>query len=339
MGLEANTSTTYINGLVGTNPTTADPLSEGDNHLRLIKDVLQRSFPLITGAVTVSNSQINTSVFDLISATNNATANKLVRRDATGSFSATVVNANLIGNVIGDVQGDVYSGNGITKILDNGTDGTNAVFTGNATTATKAETIEIDAASGDQEHRMIFGEDNDESNAKEFLFKDSASNFTYNPLSNTLTAGTFSGLIALTNVSGLQAALDEKTTQAAALLAAWPIGSVYTSSSATSPSTLFGGNWEAFGAGRVMVGLDASDTDFDTVEETGGVKTHALTIAEMPAHSHTYTLENPSGTGSTGSENGNSSFSTPNTSTVGSGDAHTNVQPYITVYMFKRIAD
>ena len=335
MGLEANTSTTYINGLVGTNPTTADPLSEGDNHLRLIKDVLQRSFPAITGAVTVSQTEINTGIGEIYTATNTATANRLVKRDATGSFSATVVNANLIGNVIGDVQGDVYSGNGITKILDNGTDGTNAVFTGNATTATKAETIEIDAASGDQEHRMIFGENNDGSNAAESLYKDSEANFTYNPSTNALTAGSFVGAVALTNVTGLQAALDAKTT----LLAVWPIGSVYTSVSATSPSTLFGGNWEAFGAGRVMVGLDASDTDFDTVEETGGAKTHALTIAEMPAHSHTYTLENPSGTGSTGSATGASSFSTPNTSTVGSGAAHNNVQPYITVYMFKRIAD
>ena len=335
MGLEANTSTTYINGLVGTNPTTADPLSEGDNHLRLIKDVLQRSFPAITGAVTVSQTEINTGIGEIYTATNTATANRLVKRDATGSFSATVVNANLIGNVIGDVQGDVYSGNGITKILDNGTDGTNAVFTGNATTATKAETIEIDAASGDQEHRMIFGENNDGSNAAESLYKDSEANFTYNPSTNALTAGSFVGAVALTNVTGLQAALDAKTT----LLAVWPIGSVYTSVSATSPSTLFGGNWEAFGAGRVMVGLDASDTDFDTVEETGGAKTHALTIAEMPAHSHTYTLENPSGTGSTGSATGASSFSTPNTSTAGSGAAHNNVQPYITVYMFKRIAD
>ena len=335
MGLEANTSTTYINGLVGTNPTTADPLSEGDNHLRLIKDVLQRSFPAITGAVTVSQTEINTGIGEIYTATNTATANRLVKRDATGSFSATVVNANLIGNVIGDVQGDVYADNGITKILDNGTDGTNAVFNGNATNATKAETIEIDAASGDQEHRMIFGENNDGSNAAESLYKDSEANFTYNPSTNALTAGSFVGAVALTNVTGLQAALDAKTT----LLAVWPIGSVYTSVSATSPSTLFGGNWEAFGAGRVMVGLDASDTDFDTVEETGGAKTHALTIAEMPAHSHTYTLENPSGTGSTGSATGASSFSTPNTSTVGSGAAHNNVQPYITVYMFKRIAD
>jgi hypothetical protein len=335
MGLEANTSSTYINGLVGTNPTTADPLSEGDNHLRLIKDVLQRSFPAIVGAVTVSNAEINTGIGEIYSATNTATANKLVKRDATGSFSATVVNANLIGNVIGDVQGDVYAGNGITKILDNGTDGTNAVFNGNATTATKAEKIEIDAASGDQEHRMVFGENNDGSNAAESLYKDSLANFTYNPSTNALTAGSFVGAVALTNVTGLQAALDAKTT----LLAVWPVGSVYTSVSATSPSTLFGGNWEAFGAGRVMVGLDATDTDFDTVEETGGAKTHALTIAEMPAHSHTYTLENPSGTGSTGSATGASSFSTPNTSTVGSGAAHNNVQPYITVYMFKRIAD
>ena len=332
MGLEANTSGTYINGLVGTNPTTADPLSEGDNHLRLIKDVLQRSFPAITGAVTVSQTEINTGIGEVYTATNAATPSTLVKRAADGSFSATVINANLIGNHIGDVQGDVYAGNGITKILDNGTDGTDALFTGNATTALS---IEIDGASGDQEHRMIFGENNDGSNAPEYLYKDTASNFTYNPFTNTLTAGTFSGLIALTNVLGLQAALDAKTT----LLAVWPIGSVYTSISATSPSTLFGGNWEAFGAGRVMVGLDASDTDFDTVEETGGAKTHALSIAEMPAHSHTYTLENTRGSGSPGAEDGDSSFSTPNTSTVGSGDAHNNVQPYITVYMFKRIAD
>jgi hypothetical protein len=336
MGLEANTSSTYINGLVGTNPTTADPLSEGDNHLRLIKDVLKRTFPSVTGAVTVSNNQINNGIADTSTATNVATPSTLVKRDASGNFSATVITSNLIGNVVGQIQGDVYASNGTSVVVQNGTDGTDAIFTG---TATKAAAIEVDGVSADVEHRMVFGEDNDGINAPEYLYKDSAANFTYNPSTNALTAGSFVGAVALSNVTGLQSALDAKTTQAAALLAVYPIGSVYTSVVSTDPSTLFGGNWEAFGAGRVMVGLDSGDTDFDTVEETGGAKTHALSIAEMPAHSHTYTLENTRGTGSPGAGNGDSSFSTPNTSTVGSGGAHNNVQPYIVVYMFKRIAD
>jgi hypothetical protein len=332
MGLEANTSSTYINGLVGTNPTTADPLSEGDNHLRLIKDVLKRTFPSVTGAVTVSNNQINNGIADTSTATNVATPSTLVKRDASGNFSATVITSNFLGNLIGDMQGDIYASNGVNRILNNGTDGTDAIFTG---TASKASAIEVDGVSADVEHRMVFGEDNDGINAPEYLYKDSAANFTYNPFTNALTAGSFVGAVDLSNVTGLQSALDAKTT----LLAVWPIGSVYTSVVSTDPSTLFGGNWEAFGAGRVMVGLDSGDTDFDTVEETGGVKTHALTIAEMPAHSHTYTLENTRGTGSPGAADGDSSFSTPNTSTVGSGAAHTIVQPYIVVYMFKRIAD
>ena len=336
MGLEANTSSTYINGLVGTNPTTADPLSEGDNHLRLIKDVLKRTFPSVTGAVTVSNNQINNGIADTSTATNVATPSTLVKRDASGNFSATVITSNFVGNLIGDMQGDIYASNGVNRILNNGTDGTDAIFTG---TATKAAAIEVDGVSADVEHRMVFGEDNDGNNAPEYLYKDSAANFTYNPSTNALTAGSFVGAVALSNVTGLQSALDAKTTQAAALLAVYPIGSVYTSVVSTNPSTLFGGNWEAFGAGRVMVGLDSGDTDFDTVEETGGAKTHALSIAEMPAHSHTYTLENTRGTGSPGAGNGDSSFSTPNTSTVGSGGAHNIVQPYIVVYMFKRIAD
>lgn len=336
MGLEANTSSTYINGLVGTNPTTSDPLSEGDNHLRLIKDVLRRSFPAITGAVSVSHTEINTGIGLVYTATNAATPSSLVKRASDGSFAASVVNANVVGNVIGDVRGDLYADNGVSKILNNGTDGTDALFLG---TASKASAIEVDVASSDVEHRMVFGENNDGANAPEYLYKDSAANFTYNPSTNALTAGSFIGDVALANVTGLQAALDTKTTQAAALLAVYPVGSVYTSVVATNPSTLFGGNWEAFGAGRVMVGLDSGDTDFDTVEETGGAKTHQLTIAEMPAHSHTYTLENTRGSGSLGAEDGNSSFSSPNTSTVGGGDAHNNVQPYIVVYMFKRIAD
>jgi hypothetical protein len=122
------------------------------------------------------------------------------------------------------------------------------------------------------------------------------------------------------------------------LLKAYPIGSIYTSAVATSPSTYFGGTWVSFGAGKVLVGLDAADADFDTAEETGGSKTHTLTTSEMPAHTHTMTIENASGSGSSGSSDGSSSFSSVATSSTGAGAAHNNVQPYIVVYMWKRTA-
>ena len=74
------------------------------------------------------------------------------------------------------------------------------------------------------------------------------------------------------------------------------------------------------GLGGGTGGVDSPITlDYSHVHATGD---HALTIAEMPAHSHSYSLENTQGTGQAGAENGQSSFSTPNTSTVGGGNAH-----------------
>lgn len=66
------------------------------------------------------------------------------------------------------------------------------------------------------------------------------------------------------------------------LLAAYPVGSIYTSVNATSPDTLFGGVWERIG-GRFLLGADSTYT----VESTGGEAAHTLTAAEMPAHTHT----------------------------------------------------
>lgn len=68
----------------------------------------------------------------------------------------------------------------------------------------------------------------------------------------------------------------------------WPIGIVYKSVVATNPNTLLGfGTWVSFGSSRLTVGLDAGDPDFSVVQQTGGAKTHTLTQAELPAHSHT----------------------------------------------------
>lgn len=56
MSLETGT---YINSLVVTNPTSTDPKSEGDDHLRLLKSTIKNTFPNINAAVTVTDEEIN----------------------------------------------------------------------------------------------------------------------------------------------------------------------------------------------------------------------------------------------------------------------------------------
>ncbi len=56
-----------------------------------------------------------------------------------------------------------------------------------------------------------------------------------------------------------------------------PVGSLYFSTSSTSPASLFGGTWERYAQGRVMVSASDTDTDF-TVGKTGGSKTHELRV-------------------------------------------------------------
>ena len=131
----------------------------------------------------------------------------------------------------------------------------------------------------------------------------------------------------------------------------YPVGSIYLSVVSTNPATLFGiGTWVAFGTGRVLVGIDPGDADFDVVEETGGSKTVSRSTSS-------------SGTGATGS-GGDSATGMPNASAqvasgsgayvanelhshVGPAHTHTgpshrhtfsgnNVQPYIVCYMWKR---
>ena len=52
-------STTYIDGLVTTNPTGTDPRSQGDDHLRLIKDTIRATFPNVAGAMTATHTELN----------------------------------------------------------------------------------------------------------------------------------------------------------------------------------------------------------------------------------------------------------------------------------------
>ena len=143
--------------------------------------------------------------------------------------------------------------------------------------------------------------------------------------------------------SAIQTQIDTKTT----IASVYPVGSIYVNATnSTNPGTLLGfGTWVAFGAGRVMVGLDSSDGDFDSAEETGGEKNVSLTTSQLPSHSHSisYTQSGEGGVNvspnffagikfnSTGAQN-------HTTGSTGSGSGHNNVQPYIVVYMWKRTA-
>jgi len=146
-----------------------------------------------------------------------------------------------------------------------------------------------------------------------------------------------------------------------------PVGSIFTTvtnyaDSAAVVAAMGGTTWVRFGAGRALVGYDASDTDFDAAEETGGTKdavvpTHnhaASSIVTDPGHKHNVSLHYGN-VGVPGKVQGNESFFrgtdttsiqtafteiSVETTTTNSGESATgkNLQPYITVFMWKRTA-
>lgn len=156
----------------------------------------------------------------------------------------------------------------------------------------------------------------------------------------------------------------------------YPVGVIYISTLSTNPGTLLGfGTWTAFGAGKVLVGINGADTDFDVVEETGGAKTVTLATTDIASHLHSvdppnftsvaqsvdhnhagmyiYASQSNSGTSSGSRWSTNATLQTvgasaTHTHTVdidqfdsanaGSGNAHNNLMPYITTYFWKRTA-
>jgi hypothetical protein len=123
----------------------------------------------------------------------------------------------------------------------------------------------------------------------------------------------------------------------------WPVGSVYVSADAANPADKFGmGVWAAFGEGRVLVGFDATQTEFDALLETGGAKTVTLTEAQMPAHTHTLPVGATDDTSAPfdradAGTNAAGANATTTTGTTGGG-AHPNLPPYIVVRFWRRTA-
>ena len=109
-----------------------------------------------------------------------------------------------------------------------------------------------------------------------------------------------------------------------------------------------GQTWVQFAQGRTLVGQDATDTAFDGVTPTAyiGEKSHTLTKAEIPPHTHTEVRHNDHKTTSI-TQPGLNIYDATGYQTVDTGDgsldglqglAHNNVQPYEVVYYYKRTA-
>lgn len=137
----------------------------------------------------------------------------------------------------------------------------------------------------------------------------------------------------------------------------YPVGSVYISVNDANPSGFFGGEWESFGSGRCLVGVDKNQTEFSTVMKTGGNKnlqshTHSMNSAGSHIHKTDYgetiavgrwqweakissyaANDNQNGYRLRGM--GAAGDHTHTINSAGSGNAQ-NLQPYITVYMWRR---
>lgn len=114
----------------------------------------------------------------------------------------------------------------------------------------------------------------------------------------------------------------------------YQIGEFYLSSSSTSPAVIFGGTWE-----QIKDKFLLAAGDMFTAGSIGGEATHTLTIDEMPSHDHTTEGH------FTHYDSGSSSATllswakgTAKVQPTGGGEAHNNMPPYMTIYIWRRIA-
>ena len=128
-----------------------------------------------------------------------------------------------------------------------------------------------------------------------------------------------------TDSQSVEHALIHEANLSLVLQVVYPVGSIYISTNATNPATLFGfGTWSAFAEGRTLIGVGTSDQEF-TVGSTGGESEHALTSTEIPVHDTVMTA-----TTST-TEVAINSYSAD-------GAPHNNLPPYIVTYIWERTA-
>lgn len=124
----------------------------------------------------------------------------------------------------------------------------------------------------------------------------------------------------------------------------FPIGQIIIKGDNEDYSDWLGFSWERTAVGKVLVGLDTTDTDFNAIGKIGGEKTHILTVDEMPSHTHGVPQAHPYNTDTTEhytlvrqSFNKSTEYNVDTSATSG-GEAHNNMPPYQVVAYWKRIA-
>mgnify|MGYP007087037692 CR=1 FL=1 len=119
----------------------------------------------------------------------------------------------------------------------------------------------------------------------------------------------------------------------------YPVGSIYMTTSSTSPASSIGGSWSQIEPGTFLMAAGESYN----VLSTGGENTHTLTVGEMPSHTHSFNgnwplvASGPQVSGMTGSwGNGNIYTGMRNAGYTGDGQAHNNMPRYIAVNIYYR---
>ena len=178
--------------------------------------------------------------------------------------------------------------------------------------------------------------------AKEFAGKISAIKYIKDEILGTTDTNKLIGVSKYT-IDGIREDVDKLNS------ALYPVGIVLAFVNGFDPNKSLLGEWEPIAKGQTLVGVNESDPDFNTVEKSGGLKDVTLSIKQIPVHSHqesdlsyVYTDEHPANnsivtTNQNGRQNINMNIKSKTyTKNAGEGGAHSNLQPYITVFYWVR---
>lgn len=293
-----------------------------------IRDIVKTGTDGLIDTYTVTLTDGSTSTFEVTNGNGIESITKTGTSGLTDTYTITFDN-------LDTETFTVTNGNGIESIEKTGTSGLTDTYT---ITFTNGETYSYNVINGDNVE-----------------VDDALSTTSENPVQNKVITQYLNGICDLI----------------------YPVGSIYMSVNNVNPSSLFGGTWVAWGSGRVPIGVDTSDTDFNIVEKTGGSKTqsytpagtnsggavqgHTLTVNEIPSHTHRMGIRHTDGTRTTGevltcglTANVSDGYIRAYSEATGGSTPHnhnftqptfkgtqatlTNVQPYITCYMWKRTA-
>ncbi|MGL5582278.1 MAG: phage baseplate protein [Cetobacterium sp.] len=281
--MTVETQARFISELNQSFPRSKDLIKEGDDHIRLVKNVLKTTMPKFTSSLTISSDKLNKFDEDIVYDADTITiAKDFLFLAETG----ITLEEGTIGGVV-----ELDDDNAVEPRIYN-----------------------------DARYLQV------EKNFEDIADKDKA----------------------ITNLFTDFAKNEEaiKVIQAALLPLVYPVGSLYfQSENNTNPRDLLGfGVWSEFGSGRVIIGSgslnDGVTARTFTNKEVGGFFNHTLTVHEMPSHNHTYTqlqIAGPSPDTKHGGLIAQYGYAGYATDYTGGNGAHNNMQPYVTVNVWKRV--